>query len=206
MLSISDKIWSVANVDLMISYPCTIAKFTLSYARLCKPCNGYMMLWDPCTLLIFQSFLMFIWKGLFRQEKKCLIHTRLGLMEPIKTYSGILNFVSWWAMKGQRNTISLYVSTYFGQGRGCHLRTPDLIWPYQGGYCTLGPYFWRLCAFSQKIKQLWTKYPMDLVRNVPRNSKSQIYFSRDHCCEVTVKIVWKSIFSLFWTSINNHLS
>ena len=39
------------------------------------------------------------------------------------------------------------------------------------GYCTSGPYFWRLCAFSQKIKQLWTKYPMDLVRNVPRNSK-----------------------------------
>ena len=39
------------------------------------------------------------------------------------------------------------------------------------GYCTSGPYFWRLCAFSQKIKQLWTKYPMDMVRNVPRNSK-----------------------------------
>ena len=39
------------------------------------------------------------------------------------------------------------------------------------GYCTSGPYFWRLCAFSQKIKQLRTKYPMDLVRNVPRNSK-----------------------------------
>ena len=39
------------------------------------------------------------------------------------------------------------------------------------GYCTTGPYFWRLCVFSQKIKQLRTKYPMDLVRNVPRNSK-----------------------------------
>ena len=39
------------------------------------------------------------------------------------------------------------------------------------GYCTSGPYFWRLCAFSQKIKQLRTKYPMDLVRNVLRNSK-----------------------------------
>ena len=24
------------------------------------------------------------------------------------------------------------------------------------GYCTPGPYFWRLCAFSWKIKQLWT--------------------------------------------------
>ena len=42
------------------------------------------------------------------------------------------------------------------------------------GYCTSGPYFWRFCAFSQKIKQLWTKYPMDLVRNVPRNSKITI--------------------------------
>ena len=38
------------------------------------------------------------------------------------------------------------------------------------GYCTPGPYFWRFCVFSQKIKQLRTKYPMDLVRNVPRNS------------------------------------
>ena len=39
------------------------------------------------------------------------------------------------------------------------------------GYCTPGPYFWRLCAFSQNIKQLWTKYLVDLNRNVPRNSK-----------------------------------
>ena len=42
------------------------------------------------------------------------------------------------------------------------------------GYCTSGPYFWRFCAFSQKIKQLRTKYPMDLVRNVPRNSQITI--------------------------------
>ena len=39
------------------------------------------------------------------------------------------------------------------------------------GYCTSGPYFARLRAFSQKIKHLWTKYPMDLLRNIPRNSK-----------------------------------
>ena len=45
---------------------------------------------------------------------------------------------------------------------------------YLRGYCTSGPYFWRLCAFSQKIKQLRTKYPMDLVRSVPRNSKITI--------------------------------
>ena len=42
------------------------------------------------------------------------------------------------------------------------------------GYCTSGPYFWRFCAFSQKIKQPRTKYPMDLVWNVPRNSKITI--------------------------------
>ena len=45
---------------------------------------------------------------------------------------------------------------------------------YLRGYCTPGPYFLRLCAFSQKIKQLRTKYPMDLVRNVPRNSNITI--------------------------------
>ena len=42
------------------------------------------------------------------------------------------------------------------------------------GYCTSGPYFWRFCVFSQKIKQPRKKYPMDLVRNVPRNSKITI--------------------------------
>ena len=42
------------------------------------------------------------------------------------------------------------------------------------GYCTPGPYLGRLCAFSQKIKQLRTKYSMDLVRNVPRNSKNTV--------------------------------
>ena len=47
----------------------------------------------------------------------------------------------------------------------------QLYKPCLRGYCTPGPYFWRLCTFSQKIKQLRTKYPMELVRNVPRNSK-----------------------------------
>ena len=77
--------------------------------------------------------------------------------------------------------------------------TRDYFFKYLRGYCTPRPYFWRLCAFSQKIKQLRTKYPMDLVRNVPRNSKITVLLqSRDHCCEVTVKNVWKSIFSMFW--------
>ena len=35
--------------------------------------------------------------------------------------------------------------------------------------------FWKtFCIFSQKIKQLRTKYSMDLVRNVPRNSKNTV--------------------------------
>ena len=38
------------------------------------------------------------------------------------------------------------------------------------GYCTPGPYFWRLCVISWKIKQFWTQYPIDLLRNVQRNS------------------------------------
>ena len=42
--SLSVKIRSVANVVLIISYPFTIAEFTLSYARLYKPRNGYMIL------------------------------------------------------------------------------------------------------------------------------------------------------------------
>ena len=41
--------------------------------------------------------------------------------------------------------------------------------PRLRGNCTPGPYFWSLCAFSQQINKLRTKYPMDLVRNVPRN-------------------------------------
>ena len=36
--------------------------------------------------------------------------------------------------------------------------------------------FWSLCVLSQKINQLWTKHPMDLIRNVPRIQKSQFSF------------------------------
>ena len=68
-------------------------------------------------------------------------------------------------------------------------------------YCTPGPYFWRLNVFSQIIKQLRTKYPMDLIRMFQGTQKSQLYFCNDHGCEVTINNVWKSIFSMFW-SIN----
>ena len=44
------------------------------------------------------------------------------------------------------------------------------------GYCTSGPYFSRICVFLQKIKKLLTKYPMALIRNVPRNSEITVLF------------------------------
>ena len=47
------------------------------------------------------------------------------------------------------------------------------------GHSTHGPYFWRLCAFFQKIRQLWTKFPIDLVRNVPRNSENHSFTSTE---------------------------
>ena len=54
------------------------------------------------------------------------------------------------------------------------LHRPIVLYTFLRGYCTPGPYFGRLCAFSQNIKQLRTKYSMDLVRNVPRNSKNTV--------------------------------
>ena len=63
------------------------------------------------------------------------------------------------------------------------------------GYCASGHYFWRLCAFSQKIKQriIWIWSEM-----FQGTQKLQFYFNIDHCCEFTVKNVRKSIFSMFW--------
>ena len=71
----------------------------------------------------------------------------------------------------------------------------------EGGTAPLGLIFEDFVHFlkkkkkKKKIKQIWTKYPIYLVRNIPRISK--IYFSRGHCCEVTAKNVRKSIFSMF---------
>ena len=50
-----------------------------------------------------------------------------------------------------------------------------------------------LCIFSEN-KHLWTKYPIDLAgkKFFQGPQKSQFYFSRDDCCEVTVKNVRKS--------------
>ena len=67
----------------------------------------------------------------------------------------------------------------------------------KGGTAPLDLVFENLCIFSKKIKQLWTKYPLDLIEMFQETQKSHFYFSRDHCCEVTVNNVRKSIFSLF---------
>ena len=40
--------------------------------------------------------------------------------------------------------------------------------------CTLS--FEDSVYFLKKMKQLWTKYPMDLIRNVPINSKIIVLF------------------------------
>ena len=53
------------------------------------------------------------------------------------------------------------------------------------GYSTPGPYFGRLCAFAQKIK-LWLKYPMDLVRSVPRKLKNHSFTSTE-----TIVVKWQ---------------
>ena len=66
-LSLSDTVWSVANMKIMISYPFTILGLTFSYTLYyVNPAMGMILslLWDPCTLLIFQRFLMFIWNCL----------------------------------------------------------------------------------------------------------------------------------------------
>ena len=44
------------------------------------------------------------------------------------------------------------------------------------GYCTLDLIFKDFVYLLKKIKHLWTKYTMDLIRNVPRNSKYFPYF------------------------------
>ena len=56
------------------------------------------------------------------------------------------------------------------------------------GYCTSGPYFWRLRAFSQKIKQLRTKYPMDLVRKCSKELENYSFTSVE---TIVVKLQWK---------------
>ena len=61
---------------------------------------------------------------------------------------------------------------------------------------------WHALPLIQQSTQQWNKgyYPnlhgWDF--SIPPLPKLQFYFSRDYCCEVTVKNVRKSIFSMFW--------
>ena len=48
----------------------------------------------------------------------------------------------------------------------------------------------KLSNFGQSILWIWSEM-------FKETQKSQFCFSRDHCCEVTVKNVRKSIFSMF---------
>ena len=50
----------------------------------------------------------------------------------------------------------------------------------------------RSSNFGQNILWIWSEM-------FQGTQKSQFYFTRDHFCEVTVKNVRKSIFSMFWT-------
>ena len=43
-------------------------------------------------------------------------------------------------------------------------------------------YFYNLFAFSWKTRKFWTKFHMDLIRNVKGTQKLQLYFSKDNCC------------------------
>ena len=89
-------------------------------------------------------------------------------------------------------------------------RKKNIRWKFRGfmfkGVLHLRTILWRLYVFSQNIKQIWTKYPRIWLGIFQGPLKSQFYFNRDHCCEVTVNNVWKPIFSMFWSKINNHLS
>ena len=66
------------------------------------------------------------------------------------------------------------------------------------GYCTHGPYFCRLYAFIQKKQSNFGQSFLWIWLEIFQGTqKSQFSFSRDHCCEVAVKHVQKSIFSMF---------
>ena len=50
------------------------------------------------------------------------------------------------------------------------------------GYDTPGLIFYSLFAFSWKTRKFWTKFHMDLIRNVKGSQKLQLHFSKDNCC------------------------
>ena len=125
------------------------------------------------------AWLIFFWKQLcgfpdiVRVKKKnrrflssCWWHYELATWSPIAVWHV-------WCYHAEGNIPSLIFSQLQNFKYWWDVKWETLFYFFVclRGYCTPGPYFWRLCAFSQQIKQLRTKYPMDLVRNVPRNSK-----------------------------------
>ena len=56
-----------------------------------------------------------------------------------------------------------------------------------------------LCIFSKNKSNFGQSIPWTWSEMFQGTQKSQFYFSRGHCCEVTVKYVRKSIFSMLWT-------
>ena len=55
-----------------------------------------------------------------------------------------------------------------------------------------------MCIFSKNESTLNNVYPMDLIRNVPRNSKITVSLQLKPLLWSYSKKVWKSIFSMFW--------
>ena len=67
---------------------------------------------------------------------------------------------------------------------------------HQGGTAPLDLIFEDFVYFLKKIKELWTKYPMYLIRKVRGTKKAQSYFSRDQCiviCKKNAQIVTKLV-------------
>ena len=66
------------------------------------------------------------------------------------------------------------------------------------GYSTPGSYFWRLCAF---FFQKWSNFEQSILwiwsEMFKRTQKLKFYFSRDHSCEVTVKMCENQYFPCF---------
>ena len=131
--------------------------FYVFFSRMCTPIylNGPPATTQHCTRVVLD----------YRQ---CL---RLCKCTLVYHYRFIL-------LKTQSKWIfNLTTSTKMGgsldHSHSCNLDHQSKLceWKHLGGTAPLGLIFEDFFCIFLKIKQLWTKKPMDLVRNVPRNSK-----------------------------------
>ena len=157
--------FSSASIKKVNSFMCFFGSLVLNFRGLMSTSEGNR-LWGPFYFYPWQRI-----HGAYTHLWSVIDDTRLrfvfahinGFIQQFFVVNGSVGFYANWSwqnyfrLQKTRTNFKGYCSLW----EGISLR----------GYCTSGPYFWRLCAFSQKIKQLRTKYPMDLVRNVPRNSK-----------------------------------